>query len=233
MEKEKLENKEIKIDRYLVRGKKRDFQVLAFPQTSHLVAYDEYWDDRDYEIDGDLEGYQIIKYTLAILAEDPERIIYLPLRDKTKLTPNPDCLENYDAVFIRPELQFNRAEWIALRRQLNPAHKIEDYGFLYEPKKLMDIWEKFLGTDAEYRMKARRGKQDVRKLVGDTVFFTLLKYNCLSILEDILESEENGSVSEFAGYGRSYCPVYSRYSAPLGWIFSDEDWKMSMEKSDI
>lgn len=213
-----LENKKIKICRYLVRGRRREFQVLVFPRTSHLKAYLD-WDDDAYEIDGDLEGYQAVKHALAILAADPEKIIYFPLREKSAVSL---YQENYDAVLTRPELQFDRAEWITLRRQLNPAHQVQGYILRYEPKKLMDQWERFQGTDADYRVRNHRSKQDVRTLHGDTAFFSLLKPTCLSYFHRIFTSELDGYLSQLT----DCFPVWGGYRfAPLGWIIADKVWQ--------
>ena len=111
-----MSRQKIKIPQYLVRGKHRDFQVLRFPELTYGWAY---WDCDfgRYEIDGDYETFQWLKYAMAALIASPDKILYFPIRKK--IAGSYYC-ENYDAVLTRPELQFRRSEWISLRRQLDP-----------------------------------------------------------------------------------------------------------------
>ena len=76
-----MRREKIKFDQYKVQGKYRDFQVIVFPRKKYLWAYFEDFDEA-YEIDGDPEAYRLMKYAMAILVTDPNKIIYLPIRNQ-------------------------------------------------------------------------------------------------------------------------------------------------------
>lgn len=195
------QNRKIKIDQYLVHGKHREFQVLVFPRYEFMWAYYEDSDER-YEIDGDQEAYQLIKYALAALIAAPQEIIYFPVRDKGV---GPYFQENYDAVLTRPELQFRHSEWINLRHQLNKAHQTNQFILRYEPEKLCNDWKKIYGRTTHERERAwqrfcntatfyravKKRRQEVNKLLGDTVFLTMLKESLLAWHDEIIYTEQD------------------------------------------
>ncbi len=180
-----MSQKKIKFDQYMVRGKHRDFHVIVLCTTRYMWAY---WDDFDkqYEIDGDTEAYHLIKYALAILINDPTKIIYLPIRNQGigEYFHN----NSYDAVLTRPELQLRRSEWVNLRRQLDRAHRIENYVLRYDPDILCDAWSKY--TSDEYYKMQHREKQEVNTVLGDTMFVSYLKDSYLAVHNDVVRTLE-------------------------------------------
>lgn len=202
-----MRDKKIRIDRYLVRGKHRDYQVLVFPKKSLMWAYFESFDWR-YEIDCDQESAQFLKYALAALIADLGKIVYFPIRD--------DGLggyfrENYDAVLTRPEAQLRRSEWVSLRRQLDKAHRMEKFVLRYQPERLCMDWER-MEPDAWYAA-GKRKKQEVNALCGDTVFMALLRETCYcwhhSIVNTEQERHRNGEYSVLFASG---------VNGELGWL---------------
>ena len=161
--------KKIRFEQYRVRGKHRDFEVLVFTRRRYMWAYHDN-DDDVYAIDGNHAGYELVKYALATLIADPNKIIYFPIRDN-KL--DGIFSERYDAVLTRTELQFRRSEWIKLRRQLNKAHRIENFVLRYDPDRLL-AYAKRYEKDSESWKVWQKEKQEVSALWGDTVFITSL-----------------------------------------------------------
>lgn len=205
----------IKFDQYTVRGKHRDFQVIVFPKKKYMWAYYEDF-DKAYEIDGDSEAYRQMKYAMAILAADPNKIIYLPIRNQPLGNICWDVC--YDAVLCRPELQLRRSEWVRLRRQLNCHHQVENYVLHYMPKKLCDEWNKIENSLSKYDC-CRREKQEAKTMQDDTVFMVLLKETCLQYHSRIVELMKGG-VPEYPSY-----PV-----GELGWILSPRAIREAEEK---
>ena len=81
-----------------------------------------------------------------------------------------------DAVLalIRPELQLRRSEWVDLRRQLDPAHRVGNYRLHYDEDRLRAALDGFEGSSRYYRAVKKLG-QEVNALLGDTVFLTMLR----------------------------------------------------------
>ena len=163
-----MANQKIKFDQYKVRGKRRDYEVIVLPRKKYMWAfYDDF--DRQFEIDGNVGAYRYVKYALAILINDPTKIVYLPIRGQAIGKYYQD--NSYDAVLTRPELQLRRSEWVCLRRQLDRAHRMENYVLRYEPEKLCDEWAKWRENRYNYRGKNRE-KQEVNTMADDTVFIS-------------------------------------------------------------
>lgn len=200
----------IKIEQYLVRGKHRNFHVLKFPELEYAWAYWD-WDTERYVIDGSHTTFQYLNYAMAALIAAPDMIAYFPIRKK-----GPYYVPNYDAVLTRVEGQLRRSEWVHLRRQLDRAHQIQNFCLRYNPQKLYDYMEGFRGTDQYYRAMRQR-KQEVNTLLGDTVFFTLIKETCYAYHRDTIDMMD--SCDHDLDYG---LPVdgFDWYSS-LGWFLPD------------
>lgn len=211
--------KKIKFEQYRVRGKHRDFEVLVFPRRRYLWAYHDN-DDDVYAIDGDPAGYELVKYALATLIADPNKIIYFPIRDN-KL----DSIfsKRYDAVLTRTELQFRRSEWIKLRRQLNKAHRIENFVLRYDPDRLL-AYAKRYEKDSESWKVWQKEKQEVSALWGDTLFITLLKGTCFMSLPKIFEVVQNHDVDCYPAW------QYGWYLTN-GWIKYLQEWNKKQESA--
>jgi len=181
--------KKLKFEQYRVRGKHREFDVLVFPKRKNMWAYYDN-DDGLYSIDGDFAAYHLLKYALAVLIADPNKIIYLPVRDNNLWDY---CYpERYDAVLTRTELQLRRSEWVKLRRQLNKAHRIENFVLRYDPDRLLSYGERYRTDDAICKA-CHKNKQEFSALCGNTVFITLLKETCFRTFSDFLNIEPRQS----------------------------------------
>jgi len=169
--------------------------VIVFPRKKYMWAYYDSSDER-YEIDGDFAAYRYLKYAMAILSVDPNKIIYLPIQ-------NPGIgryyTQNYNVVLARPELQLRRSEWVNLRRQLNKAHQTQQHILRYEQEKLWDQYEKLYRTQAYYK-ELEKEKQEVNELVGETVFMILLKQTCLEYHHRIVEIIGRQETCAWLGY---------------------------------
>ena len=183
-----MKQEKIKFDQYIVRGKHRDFQIIVFPKKKYMWAYYEGFDEA-YEIDGDVDAYRLMKFAMAILAVDSNKIIYLPIRNNE--LGNYSWGTTYDAVLCRPELQLRRSEWVRLRRQLDCHHRVGSYVLRYESKKLCDEWEKINCTQRKIRFR-KYEKSEINALQDDTVFLVLLKETCLLYHSRIVEVMDGG-----------------------------------------
>ena len=182
--------------------------MIVFPRKKYMWAYYDGGVEQ-YAIDGDYEAYRYLKYAMAILSVDPNKIIYLPIQ-------NPGVgryyTRNYNVVLARPELQLRRSEWVNLRRQLNKAHRTQQYILRYEQEKLWDQYEKLYRTQTYYK-ELEKEKQEVNELVGETVFMVLLKQTCLKYHHRIAETIERQETCVWLGY--------------LGWLLGPKViWEM-------
>lgn len=200
--------KKIKFKQYRVRGKHRDFDVVVFPQRRYIWAYYDN-DDDVYAVDGNPAGYELIKYALAALIADPNKIIYFPIRDNTLDDYFPD---RYDAVFTRTELQFRRSEWIKLRRQLNKAHQIENFVLRYDPDRLL-AYAKRYERESEGWKAWRKHKQEFSALCGNTVFVTLLRETCFTTLPHIFQAyhQSKGDLTHVWHFGWYFTNGWIKY----------------------
>lgn len=215
-----MRDKKIKIEQYLVRGKHRDFPVLVFPKKSLIWAYFEHFDGR-YEIDCDQESAQFLKYALAALIADPRKIVYFPIRGEGL---GGYYRENYDAVLTRPEAQLRRSEWVRLRRQLNQAHRVENFVLWYRPEKLCAACGE--NDQTLYARAGKREKQEVNTLCGDTVFMTLLEESCCLYHRSIVETEQ-----EHHRDPESCTPFGSGVNGNLGWLIHHRVKKEMLRQS--
>lgn len=186
--------------------------MIVFPHKKYMWAYYDSSDER-YEIDGDFAAYRYLKYAMAILSVDPNKIIYLPIQ-------NPGVgryyTQNYNVVLARPELQLRRSEWVSLRRQLNKAHRMQQYILRYEQEKLWDQYEKLYRTQAYYK-ELEKEQQEVNELVGETVFMILLKQTCLEYHHRIAETLGGQETCVWLGY--------------LGWLLGPKViWEMEKNR---
>jgi len=229
--------KKLKFEQYRVRGKHREFDVLVFPKKKNMWAYYEDFDER-YEIDGDLAAFQQVKYALATLIADPNKIVYFPIRGPEI---NGYYRQNYDAVLTRPELQFRRSEWVRLRRQLTKLNRIENFVLQYNPDRLCQYRRQFQSDTAYYKAMRQR-KLEINTLLGDTVFLSPLKETCLDWLATIIRVEHYPRLSEpsemigtegpyYMGNGLS---CYFPSSEILGWILTGKSiWEMYNNFEDL
>ena len=102
---------------------------------------------------------------------------------------------------------------VKLRRQLNPAHRIQQYVLRYEPDKLCDYIKGFENDSRWYYRAKRRLNQEVNRLIGDTVFFTLLEETYYTCHQDLL----NVAVENDLKYGLPFGGIDFR---DLGWFMS-------------
>lgn len=163
----------IKIDKYVVPGKKRSYEILMFPNYQNMYTYDAHPREEMYEVDGDEEAVRALAAGAAILAGDPSKILYFPCK-KRGFWMN----DGYNLVMARPELQFRRSQWYRLKPKLDKRHWRGKYVFNYQPGKLVDY---YVGLENDWRWKGwekKERKKYVSELLGDTVFWILPRNLC-------------------------------------------------------
>jgi len=191
--------KKYKVDQYKVRNKGRMLKILVFPRiTEEALAYDCFPETDQLMVDGDLKFMRQVQVALAALIDDPSIIAYFPIKNKTC---NRFGVLSYDAVFLRPELQFKLSEWYDIKDKLDRRHWVGKYKIRHNEKQLVDLWKK------EYQHQYWKVAWDRKneKLIGDTVFLVLPKSVCLEYHYDISDSAEeyspNDDYGTFAGIG--------------------------------
>lgn len=213
--------RKIKIEQYHVQGKWRNYQVLVFPKPNYMWAfYDDF--DEQYEIDGDIDAFQYVKYAMAALIACPEKIVYFPIRSKSIFK----CYEeNYDAVIMRPEAQLKRSEWVHLRRQLDRAHRINNFVLDYNSDKLCAYCEK--NATHRYYDAYSRKKQEVNELLGSTVFMTLLEDSGYTCHQWVTKAEQQEEILR-----EPSDPIYTRFGY-FGWMLAQSSIEEMLESTAI
>lgn len=192
--------KKYKVDLYKIRNKGRTLKILVFPKlTEEAWAYDDYPEESQLMLDGSISFMRQVQVALAALIEDPSVIAYFPIKNK-------NCTRfgrhmTFDAVLLRPELQFKLSEWYDIKDKLDRRHWVGKYKIRHHERQLVDLWKK------EYQHQYWKVAWDRKneKLIGDTVFLVLPKSVCLEYHYDISDSAEeyspNDDYGTFAGIG--------------------------------
>lgn len=192
--------KKYKVDQYKIRNKEKILKILVFPKrTTEAWAYDNYPEDDQLMLDGDPGFMCQVQTALAALIDDPSIIVYFPIKNK-------NCTRfgrhmTYDAVLLRPELQFKLSSWYDIKDKLDKKHRTGKYTIRHKEAKLVDLWNK------EYQNKYWRVAWDKKcgKLLGDTVFLVLPQSVCLEYHYDISQAMKHYKPTDdfgtFAGIG--------------------------------
>lgn len=167
--------KRIKIDYYCVYEKGREYKVLKFHFVKHMWAFECHEDG--IMIDGCMGAFKLLSYAFAILANEPDKLIYFPCRQEGI---GQYYADNKDAVLCRPELQLRRSLWTKIRKKLDRQHYRGKYCFQYDKKKLNDYFEKVLmKTENSYWVALKKQeKYFVKEILGDTAFFVYPRVEC-------------------------------------------------------
>lgn len=169
----------LKVDQYKIYNKGCVHKVIVFPRLEHAWAYDDFPEDDQLMLDGSPEFFHQIHHALAALIADPSLIIYFPIKHPKETRFGGHM--TYDAVLLRPELQFRRSEWYDIKSKLDKKHWVGKYTIRHNVKKLEDLWEK------EDKQKPWRYTREnvVEELLGDTVFLVLPEIACLDYHSNI------------------------------------------------
>ena len=170
-----------KVPLYKIYNKGRIHKVLVFPQGRKSAAwcFDDAPEEPHYMIDGSREAMLQVQHALAALIANPSLIIYFPIK-KPGDTSYGDYM-TFDAVLMRPELQFRRSDWYDIKSKLDQKHCVGKYTIRHNEKKLNDLATK--EYDGRYwRLEWDKLKEE---LLGETVFFVLPKSICLDYHKDI------------------------------------------------
>lgn len=200
----------LKVDHYRVRGKKRTYDVLVFPDVKNAWAYDDYPEESGPRVDGDRELFRLLKFALADLISDPSKILYFSIKHEGHHTI---YQTTYHLVLLRPELQFRRSEWFDLKGKLNKRYWVGKYTIKYNEQKLLDYYEKKL--KGKFWLEREREQYYVEEILGDTVFMVLHKETCyryhhMIANSGIVTGERNDGVGEPSDY------------VGIGWVLSDK-----------
>lgn len=163
--------KKRKIDEYKVFSKGRTLRVLKFPRIEEAWAFDDFPEDDQLMLDGSPAFMSQVQSALAALIADPYLIIYFPIRHKDSKHYG----RTYDAVILRPELQFRFGHWKSVKRKLDRKHWVGKYTIRQDKKKLDDLWAKKY-SEQYWRIDWDRKTE---RLLGDTVFLCLPESICL------------------------------------------------------
>lgn len=162
----------IKIDKCVVFGKKRPYEILVFPDCEYMYVYDARPREDCYEVQGNRDAIRNIMIAAAVLAEDPSKIIYFPCKKKDiygKLN------FEFNLVMLRPELQFRRSEWYRLKARLDKKHWVGKYVLNYNQQKLIDRDKKMKSNWLYPEWEKRSWEIRVEEELGDTVFWVYTK----------------------------------------------------------
>lgn len=188
-----------KVDLYKVFVKGREYKIIVFPRIERAWAYDDFPEDDQLMVDGSPDFFHQVQLALTALIADPSLIVYFPIKHK-------DCmrywdLSTYDAVFLRPELQFRRSRWYHIKPKLNRNHWVGKYTIRYNEKKLNDLWEKVY-AERDWLVEH---KKRIEELLGDTVFLVLPESVCMdyhhSVSETLSRYDPTDDYASYSGIG--------------------------------
>lgn len=134
----------IKLDKYAVYEKGRLYEVIVFPFIRYMYAYSRTGGDHDRDgcqIDAGRDAYTYLCYALAILAEDPGKLLYFPCKQTGY---DGYFSHNYNVIFCRPDLQFRRSLWTRIKKKLDKKHWQGKYILQYDREKFYDYFENVL-----------------------------------------------------------------------------------------
>lgn len=200
----------IKLDKYAVYEKGRVYEILVFPFIKNMYVYDRTGGDHDRDgcqIDASRKAYTYISYAMAILANDPGKLLYFPCRQPGYEQYYPFT---YHMALCRPELQFRRSLWMEIRGRLDKKHWQGKYILPYDREKLCDYFENVLVKKYGYHnqnalgawaYKIQSGGYDnwkryeglVEEEINDTIFFVperMLCYNWHYCIAETLEDAD-------------------------------------------
>lgn len=197
-----------KVDQYIVKRKGKSYKILVFPRVENAWAYDDSPEGEDrLMLDGNVEFYTMLKYAMAALIADPSLLIYFPIK-KPGCRRFGDCM-TYDAVLLRPELQFRRSAWHDIKGKLDQQHYAGQYKIICNDAKLNDWYVKTFRNKEWFLYKERA--RIVEELLGETLFLVLPKNICYMYHYEIFDSLLT----------LDYTYEYGWYSH-IGYLFSDE-----------
>ncbi len=225
----------IKLEQYAVYEKGRVYEVLVFPFLENMYVHyctKGDFDEEGGQIDASRAAYAQICYAMAILADDPGKLLYFPCKQPGYGGYYPFT---YHMVLCRPELQFRRSLWMRIRGKLDKKHWQGKYILRYDKEKLCDYFEKVLvrkygycgqnslGSWAFKIQPGRRWKRYeglIEEKIDDTIFFVPERTRCYDWqywVVEALEDEEWENEKEPHGMF-----VYK------GYIFSDKTvWEIN------
>lgn len=217
----------VKFDFYKVYEKGREYQIVVFPFVEHMWVHEDGYEWEYLAIDGAVKGFKLLCYVFAILANEPDKIIYLPWKQEGA---GRYYTRNYDTVLCRPELQFRRSCWVRIKERLDRIHWCGKYILRYDKKKLIDYYEKVLlhkfpAGISHYESRsylpfyALQKERNFHKeeVLGDTAFFVLTRLECynhhyhtVKDIEKIHGSEEENCWSSI-GYMQSRTSIRNMF----------------------
>lgn len=201
------------VDSYSVYNRGRVFDVLVFPRHENAWAFYES-DDEKYEIDGDKAFFKMLLYALAVLADNPSKIIYFPIRHPGETMYGAE--ETYDAVLLRPELPFRRSDWRVVRHKLDRKHFAGKYAVHYDSATMEQYWQEYREKYPWHFSKdgflycGRYDTNITEDLYASTVFLVLPKDVCAVyhhlIMNSMDELEDKFPNGMYVGIGYIMSP---------------------------
>ncbi len=193
----------VSLDRYRIYSNKykRLISVIVFNER-RIYAYDDYPESSFLAIDGDEHGYRKLGLAYAILTQDPNVIIYFPVDEKLR-----DGYFQHNFVLLRKELQFRHSEWFELKKKLKKKNLADKYHFSYNREDLLQEAKRLEENGSRYRYKERTRfywekhdpwVQTAENTIGETIFLTDNRYDCIMKHQSIVEGlRSSARVSSF------------------------------------
>lgn len=181
----------VKINQYSVYGKKRLYEILVFPAEKYMWACDPYPGEDFYMIDGNRQALRNLAIAFAILAANPFKIIYFPIK---KVKGKEYFWDSFQLVLLRPELQFRRSEWFRLKGRLDKKHWTGKYVFSYDAQKLDDYYKRISRQWNYPELTKQEEKYCVEEILGDVMFWVVPKNKCYfyhSRLDDVISRQDD------------------------------------------
>lgn len=184
---------------------------MVFPFIKNMYVYDRTGGDHDRDgcqIDASRKAFTYVCYAMAILANDPGKLLYFPCKQPGYGEYYPFT---YNMVLCRPELQFRRSRWARIRSRLDKKHWRGKYILQYDREKLYDYFENVLVKKYGYLGQDALGPWAF-KVHGD--------YDNWKRFEGLIEEEVNDTIffvpERICCYDRHYC---------IAKTLDDEDWE--------
>ncbi len=149
-------------DQYQLSYRGIGYNVVVFPKIKDIWFEDMHPQEDTYDVNGSSTALSIYAHALALAIQEPNVIIYLPLKRNDK---------TYNQVLTRHELvYFKPSQWYKIKPLLKNSEKVSQYEFDYDKDELIRYYKEYIAPYENEISWNKYNKLFEQKVLGDTVF---------------------------------------------------------------